>query len=88
VDDNRVDWKTTGDSRGDGYRRVLMTFCEDKGERRGRGRIELRGRRTRALSYGECLCETIRVGVNFLLLINNGGTSFILWGFKRWVGQT
>jgi hypothetical protein len=32
----------------------------------------------KALSYSECLYETIRVGNNFLLLINKVGTSFIL----------
>jgi hypothetical protein len=31
-----------------------------------------------ALCYGECLYEVIREGKNFLLLINYGGTSFIL----------
>jgi hypothetical protein len=32
----------------------------------------------KALSYSECLYEMIQVGENFLLLINNRGTSFIL----------
>jgi hypothetical protein len=26
-------WMMMGDSRGDRYRRVSMTFCEDKGKR-------------------------------------------------------
>jgi hypothetical protein len=32
----------------------------------------------KALSYSECLYEMIRVGKNFLFIINKGGTSFIL----------
>jgi hypothetical protein len=32
----------------------------------------------KALSYSECLYKAIQVGENFLFLINNGGTSFIL----------
>jgi hypothetical protein len=32
----------------------------------------------RALSYGKYLYEAIQVGESFLLLIKNGGTSFIL----------
>jgi hypothetical protein len=55
-----------------------MTFYEDKGERQGQGRIELRVRKMRALSSEKGLYEMIPVGVNFWLLINKGGTSFIL----------
>jgi hypothetical protein len=55
-----------------------MTFNEGMSKRRGRGQIELRGRRTKALSYSTGLYKMIQVGKNFLLLIDTGGTSFIL----------
>jgi hypothetical protein len=54
-----------------------MIFDEGASKRRGRGRIELRGHRTRALSYSADLYEMIRVGKNFFSLINKGGTSLM-----------
>jgi hypothetical protein len=51
-----------------------MTSNDDTSERQ----VKLQGHRTRALSYGECLYDAIRGEKDFLLLINNGGTSFIL----------
>jgi hypothetical protein len=45
-----------------------MTFGDGVDERRERGRIKRRGRKMRALSYGECLYDVIRVGENFLFL--------------------
>jgi hypothetical protein len=48
-----------------------MTFNDDASERQGRGQVKRQGRRMSALSYGECLYEAIRVGKNFLLLINH-----------------
>jgi hypothetical protein len=48
---------------------MSMTFNDDASERRGRGRVKLRGHRTRALSYSECLYEAIQVGKNFLFFL-------------------
>jgi hypothetical protein len=48
---------------------MSMTFRDDASERRERGQIKRRGRRTSALIYGECLYDAIRVGENFLFLI-------------------
>jgi hypothetical protein len=62
-------------------RRMSMTsFGDDAGERRERGRIERRGHRMRALIYGKCLYDAIRVGEELPLFffIVIGGTCFIL----------
>jgi hypothetical protein len=71
----------TGESDGSGWRRMSMTFNDDASERRGRGRVKLRGCRMRALGYGECLYEAIQVGKNFLFLINKGG--YIFYTMRR-----
>jgi hypothetical protein len=42
-----------------GQRRMSMTFNDGANERRERGRVRLQGRKTRALSYGECLYDAI-----------------------------
>jgi hypothetical protein len=57
---------------------MSMTFSDDVSERRGRGRARLQEHKARALCYGECLYEAIRVGENFLFLLKNRGTCFIL----------
>jgi hypothetical protein len=39
-----------------------MTFNDGANERRERGQVRLRGRKMRALSYGECFYDAIRRG--------------------------